>query len=744
MYSQLSILITGYYKQQNTGDDLFEKIAYKLFNSKNNNIIIKPIEEVKNEVEKSPKSCSNYDYVILFGGETLNDYFLKPLSKLKELNQNIKLYALGVGLGADLELIKHYLIMFQYIIVRHKQDYEKIKSYFNDFIPCKYVQDIVFLYNINIYKTIKQREKYIGFFLSQPKFNSGFDINNYINIINYYVKNNYKVKLFSMCYNEKQSESDLILNKMIMDNLPIRTKIFVKIVPFKSFDATLKTLKYAICERFHAHILCLIYNIPFISFANTNKVKSLLEDLNLSDLYETNYNSEHVFNKLKTINPKRLLNAYKNTYPDVEKFYLDLKNHHIDNLIDYPKNKIKYYFTNDSITSSSNTLLKISKTIPHDVLADYILMNLFGTTSTMLDYKWGLDEKIKSNKLTLDDIKWLHEQSIYNYYYLHYSNAFINSNTINKTVNIDYIDQYDRSGCHRSGWKYIVDNINNNLAGINKNTLKIDLYVDRTFHWCKNEMKNNNIIPYKTNWIGFIHHTLYRDEGGYNCIELLNNPYFIESLNTCKCLIFLSKYLRDNFYKLATMNNIKLPALFNLFHPTEFSNKLWHYKLWKGDVIQIGSWMRDMNAIQELNYNKKNILLGKNMKNKYICNNNINNYINKEVRMIEYLNNEDYDEILSKYVVFLKLYDASAVNTLIECIVRNTPIIINKLPAVVEYLGENYPLYFVNIEEVPLLLKRRLFNNKIKKAHKYLKNMNKDFLKVEYFINSLTKIIKLY
>jgi hypothetical protein len=255
-------------------------------------------------------------------------------------------------------------------------------------------------------------------------------------------------------------------------------------------------------------------------------------------------------------------------------------------------------------------------------------------------------------------------------------------------------------------------------------------------------MVNNKIIPYTTPWIGVIHHTMYQDQGNYNCIELLKNKYFLESLKTCKALIFLSKYLKDNFKKLADINNIILPELFNLYHPTEFVKNTWNYKSWNYEVIQIGSWMRDINAIYELKHSKKFALIGKNMVDKYICNSNNKLKAAKDVKLIEYLDNNQYDQILSKYVVFIKLFDASAVNTLIECIVRNTPIIINKLPAVVEYLGEDYPLYYNNIDEVPKLLQIKFFKeNKIKKAHKYLTEMNKDFLKIETFINSLKKLI---
>ncbi len=725
-----NILITGYYNKQNTGDDLFEHIAKKLFiSNKNYKYKIKSIDEVKND----NSIASNFDRIVLFGGETLNNYFLEPLAKIKEKNQNIKLYALGVGLGADIESIKQYLIMFQYIIVRHKQDYALIKNRFDNLIPCEYIQDIVFMYDVNGYKTKIINKKCVGLFLSQPKLKNEDSLNDYNNIINYYLKNNYTIKLFNMCYSENMNESDYFANKLILENIPKKYKHLVKLVSNKSFEKSIKTIDFAICERFHSHILCLINNIPFISFGNTLKVKKLLDDLELNELLCNSYD----INNLNINCKNKIFKAYKNTYPSVIKFYSRLINTDLDDLIIHPKNKIKYYFSDDKINTLCETSFKMNNT-------NNILMNIFGTTN--LEYKWGLEDKIKKNILTIDDIKWLIEQSIYKHYYLHLINYGSNKGGISGLLNgfnIDYIDQYDRTGCHRSGWRYVVDNINNNLSSSNINCIKLDLYVDRTFHWSKNDMINNqpSIIPYKTYWVGFIHHTLYKDESNYNCIELLKNKYFIESLKYCKCLIFLSKYLKDNFQKLANINNIKLPNLYNLYHPAEFinSDKLWHYKLWKGDVIQIGSWMRDMNAIDELNYNKKHILIGKQSENKYICNTNIK--ILHHVNKIDYLNNDDYDDILSRYVVFIKLFDASAVNTLIECIVRNTPIIINKLPAIIEYLGEDYPLYYNNIEDVPLLLKRRLFNNKIKKAHKYLKNMNKDFLKIDNFLNSLYKII---
>ena len=117
------------------------------------------------------------------------------------------------------------------------------------------------------------------------------------------------------------------------------------------------------------------------------------------------------------------------------------------------------------------------------------------------------------------------------------------------------------------------------------------------------------------------------------------------------------------------------------------------------------------------------------------------------MQFIDFLENNDYDNLLSENVVYINLVDASAVNTIIECIVRSTPIIVNKHPAVVELLGETYPLYFtsnhddyykINLEINNMLQTDRL----IRRAHYYLKRQNLNKFKIITFINSFSKILK--
>jgi hypothetical protein len=109
-----------------------------------------------------------------------------------------------------------------------------------------------------------------------------------------------------------------------------------------------------------------------------------------------------------------------------------------------------------------------------------------------------------------------------------------------------------------------------------------------------------------------------------------------------------------------------------------------------------------------------------------------------QVNVISYLNNDDFDTLLSQNVVFLQLKDASAVNTLIECIIRNTPIIVNPLPAVVEYLGPDYPYYYdqTNAFQVNQSNYNLFSIRTIQQTYNYLNRMDKTKFQMETFISN--------
>jgi hypothetical protein len=124
----------------------------------------------------------------------------------------------------------------------------------------------------------------------------------------------------------------------------------------------------------------------------------------------------------------------------------------------------------------------------------------------------------------------------------------------------------------------------------------------------------------------------------------------------------------------------------------------------------------------------------------------------KSIDVMGYLDNKEYDRILTENIVFIYLVDASAVNTLLECVIRNTPIIVNKIPAVVEVLGEKYPLYITLNECLDYYDINRQVNNflkdtkKILSAYKYLQKLDKEKLSIrqfqDKFINTVSLIHK--
>jgi len=113
----------------------------------------------------------------------------------------------------------------------------------------------------------------------------------------------------------------------------------------------------------------------------------------------------------------------------------------------------------------------------------------------------------------------------------------------------------------------------------------------------------------------------------------------------------------------------------------------------------------------------------------------------KSVDFIDYITNTDYDKLITKNIVYINLVDASAVNTIIECIVRHTPIIVNKHPAVVELLGEKYPLYLTEDESTLFIHKLLKSDKLIRKAYHYLKKLNCKKFSINTFLNNFQKII---
>lgn len=366
-------------------------------------------------------------------------------------------------------------------------------------------------------------------------------------------------------------------------------------------------------------------------------------------------------------------------------------------------------------------------------------------------------------------------------------------------VNLDYIFQNDFSSYHRSGWSYVIGGIMNLDAPqfLKQSDILIDTYVDRSFHWGQDIMLNIGVLPYRKPWYGFIHHTFDETHSDYNCSELFRNPVFLESLKSCRGLLVLTNTLKNNMLNALSNINIQVPV-HTLYHPMEFVPNVFTIEKYIENknkrLVQIGAWLRNPYAIYELPLPnslkiQKTALRGKEMDQYFappdfitileevlikrqwfdhkdddivisrqtgrhicrhicrhpngtckFCQGFFNMAVQQlnSVEVLEKLNNEDYDKLLSENIVFLNLVDCSAVNTVVECIVRNTVLIINRLPALEEILGENYPGFYSDLSEVTGMCQNI---ERIKQIYEYLKRLDKTRYKLDVFIDDLQNII---
>eukprot|EP00930_Biecheleria_cincta_P087956 TRINITY_DN77195_c0_g1_i1.p1 TRINITY_DN77195_c0_g1~~TRINITY_DN77195_c0_g1_i1.p1 ORF type:complete len:204 (-),score=33.59 TRINITY_DN77195_c0_g1_i1:16-627(-) len=103
-------------------------------------------------------------------------------------------------------------------------------------------------------------------------------------------------------------------------------------------------------------------------------------------------------------------------------------------------------------------------------------------------------------------------------------------------------------------------------------------------------------------------------------------------------------------------------------------------------------------------------------------------------------NFEEYDKLVMTNIMILDLLDAAANNAVLEMINLAIPMLVSRHPAVEEYLGKTYPLYFTSTYELEQIVNQEdSLLEKIELAHKYLVRLPKDDLQLAAFAASLNK-----
>ena len=300
---------------------------------------------------------------------------------------------------------------------------------------------------------------------------------------------------------------------------------------------------------------------------------------------------------------------------------------------------------------------------------------------------------------------------------------------------------------HRGGWKTVLENL-----------IARDFYHDASpydfFDMLETKFLWNQEFVCDNKWGGIIHCTPNTPEylNNNNIQYFFHNSNFIKSLENCVFLITLSEYITDYLKDKLNSLNIHIPV-YTLTYPVDQKDILYfsydeYLRNENKIIIQIGQQLRKVTSIflldlQNLPYRKlwftgtKHFQTCETLLEKEIEYLNIQSF-KKNVDMVYTETFYEYDSYLSKNIVFIDLFDAAANTTIVECIIRNTPILVNKVGGVENYLGPQYPLYFNELKEIPALLT----DVKIKEAHEYLSNLNKERLKMDVFLEELFKLIQ--
>lgn len=292
---------------------------------------------------------------------------------------------------------------------------------------------------------------------------------------------------------------------------------------------------------------------------------------------------------------------------------------------------------------------------------------------------------------------------------------------------------------HRSGWPHAMRFLHDHL---DPDGILLDDFVERSFQhaYCRQEWREP--------WVGIFHHPpglpVWLDDTAP--IEaIVSTETFRKSLPMLKGAIALSAYLGEWIER-----HLRVPALV-LKHPTEIPERRFSLEAYldtpRPAIAQVGWYARNTRAIYQLDapdpFRKLHLL----QRRPWVMTaieriDSMSPYRTRRqcgtVEVIEELDNSAYDELLSRSIIFNEYYTVSASNTIIEAMARGVPLLVNRRPAIEEYLGAGYPLLFDDIAEAPAFLRDR---GRIAAAAGWIAELDKSWMDARQFALQVARFV---
>ena len=329
-------------------------------------------------------------------------------------------------------------------------------------------------------------------------------------------------------------------------------------------------------------------------------------------------------------------------------------------------------------------------------------------------------------------------------------------------------DSYFKTMNHRSGWGRVIQYlIDSNLMVTNSEKIDIDRkggnltdiffldFTEKYFEWDKKE-------TIRMPWVGIMHLAMNLPVHIHQTLRLentLQNSNFLASLEHCLALFVLSDDVRTFLTKYLNSNGFGKVAVYSVRHPVTMESNAKKFTLHDLDiliesssagVILLGQQYRRLATIHNLKTTRQKFWLPgtpkgtvelKKMRRKLRFELKKDNSTKQDpsVKILYTSNFTDYDNLLKHNIVILDLWGATANNAILEIMALTIPAYVKRLPSTIEYLGDDYPMFFDNKADIEHGLSQDpvLLMNRLKQAHYYLQNIKMEKLTLEYFLHSL-------
>jgi hypothetical protein len=312
---------------------------------------------------------------------------------------------------------------------------------------------------------------------------------------------------------------------------------------------------------------------------------------------------------------------------------------------------------------------------------------------------------------------------------------------MNKYNMLDWSYYHGCSKLHRGGWHAIIQYLKDDNYITNPEGVGLTDLMESYFVW-----KNNN--PLKKQWVGISHftHNPAPIDSDVHIDITLNKLNFLYSLEACEGIVVLSDYMKDYFESKigdrVKIYSIKYPVPKNVL---PFDLDLFHHNGNK-KIISLGKNMRRVTSIYRLKTDlpkiwlsgqpSKNSVLPKVAKEASML--GIRDLDLNSVELYYSHSHSEFDDLLRKNIILVDLFDASANNSVVECIAGNTPFFCRRLPAVEEYIGKDYPMFFDDLEFVEdSISDLDRLSDLYTQTFKYLLDLDKSPLSYQAFCDKL-------